>query len=151
MQPASPYGPLCELPAKVTATELNQLTRGKLLSPDAYAPLRAHLGLAVDEWDALFHTVEARLEVTVSEVFMALPSSLTVDTTARVQLAVLECVDALRKLHKDLVVKRGIPEIEGFEVAVQLLLWPATPRLVSSALTPNINIKSFSSVPGAQI
>lgn len=91
-------------------------------SPLAYAPLEGRLvDIAIEDWNELFHAVEARLKATVGEslvldssVFDASPDNIG----PKVQRVVLECVTALEQLHSALTHERGLRhqlELEVFD------------------------------------
>lgn len=62
--------------------------------------------IANDDWDAMFRAVESRLRQTVGERLAVLPESQPQDAAGRVQVIVLECVEALEQLHTALMLER---------------------------------------------
>ncbi len=82
--------------------------RNGCVDPEAYAasrPVKASY-ITIDDWDALYHAVEARLTRTVGVRQASLPEPLRGDAAGRVQVIVLECVDAMERLHEELIRER---------------------------------------------
>lgn len=65
------------------------------------------LDMAIEDWDALFRAVEARLRLTVGERLAAAPQAQAHDAAVGVQTIVLECVAALDHLHTALKHERA--------------------------------------------
>lgn len=63
--------------------------------------------ITIEDWDALFGAVEARLRMTVGEPLAAPTGAHAHDAAVGVQTIVLECVAALEQLHTALTHERG--------------------------------------------
>lgn len=104
------------------ATAAPQAAHLAATSPLAYAPLEGRLAdIAIEDWNELFHAVEARLKATVGESLALDSSAFDVnpdDIGPKVQRVVLECVTALEQLHLALTHERELRhqlELEVFD------------------------------------
>ncbi|MGC1175908.1 hypothetical protein [Polaromonas sp.] len=69
-------------------------------------PDQLHLQIPIDDWDALFRSIQVRLTNVVGDrPASALPLE-AADTTGHIQVAVLDCVSALGQLHAALARER---------------------------------------------
>lgn len=69
-------------------------------------PDQLHLQIPIDDWDALFRSIQVRLTDVVGErPASALPPE-AADTTGHIQVVVLDCVSALGQLHAALMRER---------------------------------------------
>ncbi|MEO8024021.1 hypothetical protein [Polaromonas sp.] len=70
-------------------------------SPD---PL--HLQIPIDDWDALFRSIQVRLTDVVGDRLALAPAPQAADTAGHIQVVVLDCVSAMGQLHAALVHER---------------------------------------------
>ena len=70
------------------------------------SPDQLHLQIPIDDWDALFRSIQVRLTKVVGELpAPALPLE-AADTTGHIQAVVLDCVSAMGQLHAALARER---------------------------------------------
>lgn len=69
-------------------------------------PDQLHLQIPIDDWDALFRSIQVRLTDVVGDRPASAPPPQATDTTGHIQVAVLDCVSALGKLHAALARER---------------------------------------------
>lgn len=62
--------------------------------------------ILIDDWDALFFAISARLSASVGEWPAQTPEPQPHDRAAQVRLTVLECVEAMNLLHTTLSSER---------------------------------------------
>ena len=73
------------------------VTQSKLTSRDY---------ISAEDWDELFHAVQARLEHCVGEALLKTPQIALHDRYAMTKAAVLECVSDMKQLHVSLALER---------------------------------------------
>ena len=69
-------------------------------------PDHLHLQIPLDDWDALFRSIQVRLTDVVGDRPASAPPPQAADTTGHIQVAVLDCVSALGQLHAALARER---------------------------------------------
>jgi hypothetical protein len=101
----------CHAPEARTA-EIDPL-RGNVWFSDLGITQRAHAprpdpppGMVIEDWDAMFRAVHARLQLTVGEL-VATPEAQWRDAAGRTRFIVRECVEALAQLHRALTHERS--------------------------------------------
>lgn len=78
--------------------------------PPLHAPHDAHLAIEVEDWDVLFEAVETTLRRIVGErpgELPEVPAHSAALPASQVQAVVLDCVDALDRLHAALKQERS--------------------------------------------
>ena len=66
--------------------------------------------ISATDWDELFHAIQTRLEKCVSEALTKMPELPLHERHAVTQKTVLECVEAMRQLHADLIYERQLQQ-----------------------------------------
>lgn len=69
-------------------------------------PAAAPSPISAEDWDLLFRAVALRLRATVGDRLASAPAPQADDAAGKIQVAVLECISAMEKLHKALTHER---------------------------------------------